>query len=138
MPPQVSPPAASSIYELTDWGTELEPVIIALGRWGARSPSLPRNAELGVDSPSLSFRTMFDPGAAEGLEARYELRLGEESFRAVVTDGRFDIVRGRADHPDATIKTGAATLGGAGLRGPSARRGAAFQGREGRGRRVGG
>jgi ubiquinone biosynthesis protein UbiJ len=54
---------------------------------------------------------MFDPGAAEGLEARYELRLGEESFRAVVTDGRFDIVRGRADHPDATIKTGAATLG---------------------------
>jgi ubiquinone biosynthesis protein UbiJ len=53
---------------------------------------------------------MFDPGAAEGLEARYALRLGEESFRAVVTDGRFDIVRGRADHPDATIKTGAATL----------------------------
>src|SRR3954462_3222812 len=61
------PPAASRVYELTDWGLELEPVIIQLGRWGARSPSKARDAELGVDSLILSFRTMFDPRAAEGL-----------------------------------------------------------------------
>src|SRR5215211_3756430 len=32
------PPAASHVYELTDWGYELEPVLQALGRWGSRSP----------------------------------------------------------------------------------------------------
>jgi hypothetical protein len=56
----------------TDWGMDFEPIIIQLGRWGARSPSMPRNAELGVDSLVLSLRTlrtMFDTQAAEGLEA---------------------------------------------------------------------
>src|SRR5918997_6974707 len=71
---RLPPPAASKVYELTDWGKELEPVIIRLGRWGARSPSKPRDAVLGVDSLILSFRTMFDPLAADGLEATYELR----------------------------------------------------------------
>src|SRR3954466_5966488 len=46
---QLPPPAASRVYQLTDWGLELEPVIIRLGRWGARSPSKARDAELGVD-----------------------------------------------------------------------------------------
>jgi DNA-binding HxlR family transcriptional regulator len=89
---RLPPPAASKVYELTDRGMELEPVIIRLGRWGSRSPSRPRDAELGVDSLVLSFRTMFDPRAADGLNASYQLRLGEDVFGAVVTDGRFEIV----------------------------------------------
>src|SRR5512145_951843 len=28
------PPAGSQVYELTEWGRELEPVMLALGRWG--------------------------------------------------------------------------------------------------------
>jgi DNA-binding HxlR family transcriptional regulator len=107
---KLPPPAASRVYELTEWGEELEPVIISLGRWGARSPSRPRDAELGVDSLILSFRTMFDPRAAEGLRASYEVRLGEESFRAVVAEGRFEVERGTADRPDATIETDPGTL----------------------------
>jgi DNA-binding HxlR family transcriptional regulator len=107
---KLPPPAASRVYELTEWGEELEPVIISLGRWGARSPSRPRDAGLGVDSLILSFRTMFDPRAADGIEASYELRLGEERFRAVVADGRFEIARGSADRPDATIETDPTTL----------------------------
>ena len=107
---KLPPPAASRVYELTDWGEELEPVIISLGRWGARSPSKPCDAELGVDSLVLSFRTMFDSLAADGLTASYELRLGEDRFRAVVADGRFEIFRGIADQPDATIETDAGTL----------------------------
>lgn len=107
---KLPPPAASRVYELTDWGMELEPVITQLGRWGARSPSRPRDAGLGVDSLVLSFRTMFDPRAAEGFSASYELRLGEDVFRVVVDDGRFEISRGNADRPDAIIETGPSTL----------------------------
>jgi len=107
---KLPPPAASRVYELTDWGMELEPVITQLGRWGARSPSRPRDAGLGVDSLVLSFRTMFDPRAAEGFSASYELRLGEDVFRVVVDDGRFEISRGNAGRPDAIIETGPGTL----------------------------
>src|SRR3712207_6795803 len=70
---KLPPPAASRVYELTEWGMELEPVIISLGRWGARSPLRPRDAAIGVDSIILALRTMFDPHAAEGIEASYEL-----------------------------------------------------------------
>ena len=107
---RLPPPAASKVYELTDWGKELEPVIIRLGRWGARSPSLPQEAGLGVDSLILSFRTMFDPRAADGFTASYELRFGEDRFRAEVADGEFEIARGSADRPDATIEADSATL----------------------------
>ena len=107
---KLPPPAASRVYELTEWGMELEPVIISLGRWGARSPLRPRDAGIGVDSIILALRTMFDPSAAEGIEASYELRLGENSFSAVVTDGQFEVVRGDAEAPDATIETDPATL----------------------------
>src|SRR5215204_2567292 len=107
---KLPPPAASRVYELTEWGLELEPVVVSLGRWGARSPSRPRGAGLGVDSLVLSLRTMFDPLAAGKLAATYELRLGEDRVRAVVEEGRFDIVRGVADKPDAVIETDSATL----------------------------
>src|ERR687896_1494512 len=109
---KLPPPAASRVYELTDWGKELEPIIIGLGRWGARSPSRPRDAGLGVDSLILSFRTMFDPRAAEGLNANYELHLGEDRFRAVVADGRFEVERGSVEGPDVVIEADPATLVG--------------------------
>jgi DNA-binding HxlR family transcriptional regulator/putative sterol carrier protein len=107
---KLPPPAASRVYELTEWGLELEPVVISLGRWGARSPSKPRDVALGADSLVLSFRTMFDARAADGLEASYELRFGEDRFRAAVADGRFEISRGEAERPDATIETDPSTL----------------------------
>jgi len=107
---KLPPPAASKIYELTEWGRDLEPVIIALGRWGVRSPTKPPDAELGVDSLILSFRTMFDPDRAEGLDASYEFRLGEDRFRAEVVDGRLEIERGTAESPDATVEAEAGTL----------------------------
>jgi len=109
---KLPPPAASKIYELTEWGRDLEPVIIALGRWGVRSPTKPPDAELGVDSLILSFRTMFDPDRAEGLDASYELRLGEDRFRAEVAEGRLEIERGNAEQPDATVEADAGTLAG--------------------------
>jgi DNA-binding HxlR family transcriptional regulator/putative sterol carrier protein len=107
---KLPPPAASKIYELTEWGRDLEPVIIALGRWGVRSPTKPPDAELGVDSLILSFRTMFDPDRAEGLDAAYEFRLGEDRFRAEVAEGRLEIERGTAEQPDVTVEADAGTL----------------------------
>jgi DNA-binding HxlR family transcriptional regulator len=106
----LAPPAGSRVYELTDRGMELEPVILALGRWGSGAPFPPGDARLGVDSAILALRTLFDPAAADGLNASYELRLGDQRFRARVADGRLEVARGSAGDPDASIDTDTGTL----------------------------
>jgi DNA-binding HxlR family transcriptional regulator len=106
----LAPPAGSRVYELTDRGMELEPVILALGRWGSGAPFPPGDARLGVDSAILALRTLFDPAAADGLNATYELRLGDQRFHARVADGRLEVARGSAEDPDASIDTDTGTL----------------------------
>jgi DNA-binding HxlR family transcriptional regulator len=104
------PPAASRIYELTEWGRGLEPVILALGSWGSRSPSLPRDAGMSVDCHILALKTVFDSEAADGVDATYQLRIDGHRFRARVSDGRFEVTRGTLEDPDAAITTDAGTL----------------------------
>jgi hypothetical protein len=103
---------ASSVYELTGWGQELQPILTLLGRWGARARSLPRDAQLSVSSLILSLRTHFDPAMAHGLRASYELLLGEERFHSEVANGRFKVTSGSAKRPNATIESDPVTLAG--------------------------
>ena len=107
---KLPPPAGAWVYELTAWGQELEPVIMALGRWAVRSPALPQGAPLSIDALILSFRTMFDPLSAAGFEASLELRLGEDRFHAEIADGRMALDRGSAAQPDAVLETDPGTL----------------------------
>jgi DNA-binding HxlR family transcriptional regulator len=106
---KLPPPASVRVYELTDWGRELDETVISLGRWAARSPS-PSDAPVGLDSIVLALRTLFDPGAAKGLRASYELRLGENRFRIDVSDDEIEVARGGANQADATIDTDPDTL----------------------------
>ncbi len=107
---KLPPPAAAWVYELTEWGLELERVIMALGRWGARSPNLMQGFPLSVDALVLSLRTMFSGEAAGAFKATVELRIGEDRFRATVANGEMDLTRGTLDHPDAIIETDPNTL----------------------------
>jgi DNA-binding HxlR family transcriptional regulator len=109
---RLPPPAGSRVYELTAWGRELEPIVLALGGWGVRSPSFPDADPVGVDSVALALRTLFNPDAAEGLSARYELRLGEDRFRLQIQAGAIEVDRGQADDPDAVVETDVETLRG--------------------------
>jgi DNA-binding HxlR family transcriptional regulator/putative sterol carrier protein len=107
---KLPPPAGARVYELTEWGRDLEGIVISLGHWAARSPSRPSDAPIGVDSIVLALRSRFDAGAAHGLRAGYELRLGEDRFRIEVADDEIAVARGGADHADATIDTDPGTL----------------------------
>src|SRR3546814_19137908 len=71
---KLPPPASAQVYELTPWGYESEPIFQALGRWAARSPDHDPSLPLSAVSLILSFRTMFDPARAQGLDARIGLR----------------------------------------------------------------
>lgn len=103
-------PVAIWVYELTDWGRELEPVILQLGRWGARSPHPYREAPLSEDSLLLSLRAMFDAAAAAGFTATFELRLSRCPYRVVIADGGIEIARGGLEQPDAILQADVATL----------------------------
>jgi DNA-binding HxlR family transcriptional regulator len=100
---KLPPPAASSVYELTEWGRELEPIVTKLGAWGARSPFPPDSQEIGPDSIVLALRSLFDSGVASDLEATYGLQIGEEGFGAEISDGEVELTRGLPSNPEAAI-----------------------------------
>jgi DNA-binding HxlR family transcriptional regulator len=116
---KLAPPAAVQVYELTDWGRELEPAVLALGRWATGSASFPKGSPMGPDALVLALKSSFDAGKADGLEATYELRLGKEElpFAIRVADGRFEAARGEADSPDAVIGSDPDTIRGIAFRG---------------------
>ena len=74
------------------------------------APFPPGEAQIGVDAVVIALKSLFAPGAADDLYARYELRLGEQRFRIEVADGRIEVARGGAEAPDATIETDPGTL----------------------------
>lgn len=103
-------PAASRVYELTEWGAELQPVLLALGRWGSRAPLADPAAPLGVDAAIVALQTTFDPAAAAGDDESYRIRLGDQTFSLTVADARLQVARGEAGGGAATIDTDTATL----------------------------
>jgi DNA-binding HxlR family transcriptional regulator len=100
----LAPPAASKVYELTERGAALEPIVLELGRWGSAAPvPAGADAQLSVDAFVIALKTVFAPDG--GAPARYELRLGEQTFRLELADGRLEAARGAADGADAVIAT---------------------------------
>ena len=107
---KLAPPAAAQVYELTEWGRELEPAILSLGRWASGSPSFPLGAEMGADSLVLALKSTFDPGKADGLDATYELRLGEIPFEIAVKEGNFEAAHVEPEGPEAKIRSDPNTI----------------------------
>ena len=104
------PPAGSKVYELTDWGRELEPVALGLGAWAARSPGFPRDGGIGPDSLFLAHKAIFDPGAAGDLSVTVAYEVDGQDFTIAVADGALDVRRGKADDPDLRVVTSVETL----------------------------
>jgi DNA-binding HxlR family transcriptional regulator len=96
------PPSASAVYELTERGLQLEPVMHAIGRWGVESPSLPPSDTISVDTFVLGLRAHYEPPDEE-LSARYELRVGEQAFAFLVDRGRLSVRRGACDDADRVV-----------------------------------
>jgi DNA-binding HxlR family transcriptional regulator len=107
---KLPPPAGSRIYELTSRGQELEPIVLALGRFGSVAPFPPGDAQIGVDALVIALKSLFTPDGAGGARSSHELRLGEHVFRVDVADGELEVARGAAAAPDAIIATDPGTL----------------------------
>jgi DNA-binding HxlR family transcriptional regulator len=104
---KLPPPAASVVYELSEWGRELEPALRALGRWGRRSPFRDRTTPTSPDALMLALEGHFDSAAGQDLDATYGFRFGQEGFRARVAGGRLTVTRADPAGADAVIETDA-------------------------------
>lgn len=107
----LGPPARGLGYELTERGRELEPVLLALARWGARQP-LPDGGELSPDALVLALRTTFDPAATADLALQLDLRLDADRLTVDLDGGQLTIRRGAAPDPTVTAATATPTLRG--------------------------
>lgn len=91
------PPVSAAVYELTEDGLALGPVLTALCRWGARmaghDPTLPISPTALMLSMRASLRA--DAAAAEDRSAAFHL--GDEAFSVEIRDGR--LLTRRADPP---------------------------------------
>ena len=100
-------PARGVVYELTEYGLELEAVVLELGRWGAKALGDPRPDEtITADSLITALRTTFHPEAARGVRAGFELRVGEIVLHACVDDGHVAVAAGALPDADLVIHAG--------------------------------
>jgi len=102
----LGPPASVAVYELTDRGRDLEPILIELGRWGSQEPIGSSN-ELSIDALLLALKTTFVPS---GIRATCAVHAGDEWFGIAVIDDAITIRRGQPDDAVVTFETDIATL----------------------------
>ncbi len=107
------PPAASTVYELTEYGRELEPVLLAFGRWGAKT--------IGEPIPSRSIRSEwfgvalkahFRPEAAEGVHATIGLRFEDGALTIRIDASDLSVTTRVPDEADLTLTTELPMLAG--------------------------
>jgi DNA-binding HxlR family transcriptional regulator len=93
---QLPPPAPAQVYELTEHGRKLVPIMLALGRWGAstmgeRSP----DHSIRGEWLALALQAFFDPAAAGDLRATIALELDGAPFMLRVEGGLLEVAPGK-------------------------------------------
>ena len=110
---KLPPPAASTVYELTEYGQELEEPLYALARWGARSlPPPASNEHFYPDWGLNAFAALLDPEAARGLAETYVARVDDDVYTVQLEDGRVHVELGAAAKPVLDFTTDQATFFG--------------------------
>jgi DNA-binding HxlR family transcriptional regulator len=101
---QLPPPAPAQVYELTEHGRDLVPIMLALGRWGAGTMG-PRSSEQALRAEWLAVALMafFDAKAAEDLDATIELDLGGARFTLRLEGGRLEVTPGASGPVDLAV-----------------------------------
>jgi DNA-binding HxlR family transcriptional regulator len=101
---QLPPPAASNVYELTEYGEQLVPIMLELGRWGARTMGerLPEQT-LRPEWLAVALRSFYHPEAAADLSATIGFELDGAHFKCTLDHGRLEIAAGPTATADLTI-----------------------------------
>jgi DNA-binding HxlR family transcriptional regulator len=104
-------PDRSTVYELTAYGRELEPVLLALGRWGTKSmgglPPTVASRSRWLVAAMLAFH---DETAQIARPTTWELRLSDGAFTVRAEGSSLTVTAGAPDDSDLVITTDDAHL----------------------------
>jgi DNA-binding HxlR family transcriptional regulator len=102
-------PASSWVYELTEWGRDLEPILLALGGWALQVPLPPAPTTLSATSVLLFLRGSAHPDP-EAPPTTCRLELDDRVWAVRIEAGRLHLQPGEPTSPDASLRTDPATL----------------------------
>ena len=97
-------PAPAQVYELTEYGAELEPIIRQLGRWALRSPLHRPDLPLTATAFALSLRTNLDANRAGNARSTYGLVVNDIDLQLHLDHGALTVQRGTPTAPDAALE----------------------------------
>jgi DNA-binding HxlR family transcriptional regulator len=81
------------VYELTEYGRDLEPIVLALGRWGFRSMGDPKDDDIVTpDSLTMALRAAFRPKRTSA-SLDFQIQMGPVELRAQVGNGKLNVIR---------------------------------------------
>jgi DNA-binding HxlR family transcriptional regulator/putative sterol carrier protein len=104
-------PGGGVVYELTDYGRELEDAVLRLGFWGAKAMGAPKADDyISTDALALAFRGSFHPERAHGPQRLFELRVEGKVLRIEVKDGQLSVPASSEGEPDVVVEVGAELL----------------------------
>src|SRR5213080_315949 len=99
------PPAASTVYELTEYGAGLKEALYALARWGARTIGPPGpDDDLYPEWGLNALPALFNAEAARDLTETYVLVVDGDAFTARVVNGSLDASVGAAEDADVVVE----------------------------------
>ena len=91
-------PERATVYELTDYGRELEPILLALGRWGTQSmgrlPSEVSSRSRWLVAAMLAFH---DEAQVIDRPTTWELRLTDGAFTVQAEGTKLTVAAGEPD-----------------------------------------
>jgi hypothetical protein len=97
----------SSVFELTEYGTELGDIVDRLCRWGLRTlGGLRRDDIMTVDGLVTALRVTFRSEAAIGVRINFVVEFGDMVAHACINDGSAEIAKGHLLNPDLIIEAG--------------------------------
>jgi DNA-binding HxlR family transcriptional regulator len=99
-----------SVYELTEWGRGLEPIVLGLSEWGLDAPNPPEPTSLSATSVLIFLRgsARTDPAAASIV---CRLELDGSVWTVSVESGEVKVESGEPATADISLRTDPKTLG---------------------------
>ena len=105
----LSSPRNTIVYTLTEFGRDLEDIVLALGRWGAKLLDEAEPDEIvTAESLVMALRSTYRPEVAGQTSASYELRVGEVVLHAIIDRGTLSVEPGEYPGAQLTITAGPA------------------------------
>jgi DNA-binding HxlR family transcriptional regulator len=97
----------SAVYELTDYGRQLDDVVLRLSGWGAQMMGDPRPEDVfTANALIMTLRSVFQSERAKGVQALFELHAFDYIVHIRIDDGVLHTGIGSLGNPDLVVETG--------------------------------